>query len=65
MPEANLRFPTKTEIARVVEAARVLGLAVTGVEVGPGFVRTLPFTAPPEAANDTEGANVWDEEFRT
>jgi hypothetical protein len=64
MAKADLRFPTKAEISRVVEAARELGLAVTGVEVGPGFVRTLPFTAPPVAAND-EGASEWDDAVQT
>lgn len=62
---ANLHFPTKAEITRVVEAARELGLKVTGVEVGPGFVRTLPFTPPPAAANDEGGANEWDVHLQT
>lgn len=36
-------FPTKAEIARVVETARALGMVVAGIEVGRGgVVRTLP-----------------------
>ena len=49
----KLRYPTKAEISRVVEAAKACGLDVAGVEVCPGgAIRVVEARAVPQQAND-------------
>lgn len=49
--QARIRYPSKSAIARAVEAARALGLDVVGFEVAPnGSIKVIDAKAVPRQA---------------
>lgn len=53
--QAKPRYPRKSQIERVVAAAKACGLDVCGIEVSPtGAIRIMEARAVSEPANDFE-----------